>query len=117
MGEYEVVQSDLSAEEVTHVHLVCVEGAEEDLNQQTQLYPKTRKTTYIRCRHIVALSNLLVELLHVGEAGDDAGGRSLGQLTVEDQARSSILSFLSVPVSHSVVVILLSTEIPNVSQV
>ena len=37
VGEYEVVQPDLSAQEVTHVHLVCVQGAEEDLNQQTQL--------------------------------------------------------------------------------
>ena len=38
VGEYEVVQPDLSAQEVTHVHLVCVQGAEEDLNQQTQFY-------------------------------------------------------------------------------
>ena len=34
VGEYEVVQSDLAAQEVTHVHLVCVEGAEEDLHQE-----------------------------------------------------------------------------------
>ena len=37
VGEYEVIQPDLSAQEVAHVHLVCVQGAEEDLNQQTQL--------------------------------------------------------------------------------
>ena len=71
--------------------------------------------TYVRCRHVVALGNLLVELLHVGEAGDDARGRSLGQLAVEHQTRSSILSFLRFSVSHSVVVILFPTEIQNVS--
>ena len=37
VGKYEVVQSDLSTQEVAHVHLVCVQGAEEDLNQQPQL--------------------------------------------------------------------------------
>ena len=76
--------------------------------------------TYIWCRHIVALSNLLVELLHVGEAGDDARGRALGQLAVEHQARSAILSLLTDSlvslVPHSVVVILLPTEIVNLSQ-
>ena len=70
--------------------------------------------THIRCRHVVALGNLLVELLHVGEAGDDARGRSLGQLAVEHQAGSSILRFLSFSVSHSVVVILFPTEIQTV---
>ena len=72
--------------------------------------------THIRCRHVVALGNLLVELLHVGEAGDDARGRSLGQLAVEHQARSSILSFLGFSVSHSVVVILFPTKIQDVTE-
>lgn len=34
---------------------------------------------------VVALGDLLVELLDVGEARDESGGRPVGLLTVEDQ--------------------------------
>ena len=102
MCEYEVVKTDLSPEEHLHVDLVRVERAEED----------------ILGVEVVAPGDFGVELLHVGEAGDDARGRSLSQLAVEHQARSPILTFLrislSLSLSHCVVVILFTTETENV---
>ena len=38
---------------------------------------------YVCRREVVALCDLLVKLLDVGESGNDAGGAALGLLTVE----------------------------------
>lgn len=44
-----------------------------------------RFQTYIVSGEVIALSDLLVELLDVGEARDEAGGAPLGLLAVEHQ--------------------------------
>ncbi len=44
-----------------------------------------RTDSYFGRLDVVALGDLLVELLDVGEARDESGGRPVGLLTVEDQ--------------------------------
>ena len=48
--------------------------------------------TYICCQHVIALCYLLIQLLDISEARDDASGRSLCQLTIELESGSVIAS-------------------------
>lgn len=88
MGEDEVVQADLAAQQPGHVHLVRVEGAEED----------------VLLGDVEALGDLLVQLTDAGEVVDEAGGTAVCQLAVEDQRWLRLLW-------HTVVVVVIVGDV------